>query len=264
MARAHASGGGNDRLSVEVRDLTAGYDDRIVLRNINWTVPCGTSAAIIGPNGGGKSTLLRTLVGKLPPLAGTVRVLGRPPREARHLLAYLPQHEEIDWQFPIRAIDVVLQGVLARTPWWRPPGKDALAAAMAALERVRLTGEADRPIGALSGGQRQRVLIARALLQDAQVILLDEPATGLDARAQHDLLDVVDDLKREGRTVIATTHDLNCLTDHFDTVLCLRGEVICQGPPEVALKPEHLLAVFGKHVPLVTAEGRVTIFEHRR
>ncbi|MFO7312240.1 MAG: ABC transporter ATP-binding protein [Bacillota bacterium] len=255
---------GDTRICVEVKDLTVGYDDRIVLRGINWTVPCGTSAAIIGPNGGGKSTLLRTLVGRLRPAQGTVRIFGRPPEEARPLMAYLPQNEEIDWRFPIRAIDVVMQGLLARTPWWRPPGKDALAQAMAALERVNLADEAQRPVGALSGGQRQRVLLARALLQDAQLILLDEPATGLDAPAQHELLDVVDDLKRDGRTVIATTHDLNCLTDHFDTVLCLRGEVVCQGPPEEALKPEHLLAVFGKHVPLLTAEGRVTIFEHHR
>ncbi|HEY8417243.1 MAG TPA: ABC transporter ATP-binding protein [Limnochordales bacterium] len=255
--------GDGARICVEVQNLTVAYDDRIVLRNVSWTVPCGTSAAIIGPNGGGKSTLLRTLVGQLRPLKGTVRVLGRPPGQAGHLLAYLPQSEHIDWDFPIRAVDVVLQGVLARTPWWRPPGKDAFTAAMAALERVRLAGEAERPIGALSGGQRQRVLIARALLQDAQLILLDEPATGLDAPAQHELLDVLNDLKREGRTVIATTHDLNCLTDHFDTVLCLRGEVVCQGPPAEALKPEHLQAVFGRHVPLVTAEGRVTIFEHR-
>jgi len=255
---------GDTRICVEVKDLTVGYDDRIVLRGINWTVPCGTSAAIIGPNGGGKSTLLRTLVGRLRPAQGTVRIFGRPPEEARPLMAYLPQNEEIDWRFPIRAIDVVMQGLLARTPWWRPPGKDALAQAMAALERVNLADEAQRPVGALSGGQRQRVLLARALLQDAQLILLDEPATGLDAPAQHELLDVVDDLKRDGRTVIATTHDLNCLTDHFDTVLCLRGEVVCQGPPEEALKPEHLLAVFGRHVPLLTAEGRVTIFEHHR
>lgn len=255
---------GDTRICVEVKDLTVGYDDRIVLRGINWTVPCGTSAAIIGPNGGGKSTLLRTLVGRLRPAQGTVRIFGRPPEEARPLMAYLPQNEEIDWRFPIRAIDVVMQGLLARTPWWRPPGKDALAQAMAALERVNLADEAQRPVGALSGGQRQRVLLARALLQDAQLILLDEPATGLDAPAQHELLDVVDDLKRDGRTVIATTHDLNCLTNHFDTVLCLRGEVVCQGPPEEALKPEHLLAVFGKHVPLLTAEGRVTIFEHHR
>src|SRR5690606_657028 len=255
---------GDTRICVEVKDLTVGYDDRIVLRGINWTVPCGTSAAIIGPNGGGKSTLLRTLVGRLRPAQGTVRIFGRPPQEARPLMAYLPQNEEIDWRFPIRAIDVVMQGLLARTPWWRPPGKDALAQAMAALERVNLADEAQRPVGALSGGQRQRVLLARALLQDAQLILLDEPATGLDAPAQHELLDVVDDLKRDGRTVIATTHDLNCLTDHFDTVLCLRGEVVCQGPPEEALKPEHLLAVFGRHVPLLTAEGRVTIFEHHR
>ncbi|MBO8142045.1 MAG: metal ABC transporter ATP-binding protein [Firmicutes bacterium] len=249
---------------VDVHGLTAGYDDRAVLRNVSWTVPAGVLAAVVGPNGGGKSTLLRVLVGRLRPWAGTVRVMGHEPGHARRFVAYLPQGEEIDWRFPIRVIDVAMQGRLAHTPWWRPPGRDARDAAMRALERVGMDHLWDRPVGALSGGQRQRVLIARALCQDARLILLDEPATGLDAPAQHDLLSILDEFKREGRTVIATTHDLNCLTDHFDTVLCLRGEVVCQGPPDETLTAERLLAVFGRHTPLLTAEGRVTFVEHRR
>lgn len=134
--------------------------------------------------------------------------------------------------------------------------------AMAALERVHLAEHAARPIGDLSGGQRQRALLARALAQDARLILLDEPATALDATAQHDLLDILESLRAEGRTVVATTHDLNCLTDRFDSVLCLRGHVVCQGHPKDALTPDTLLAVFGRHVPLLTSEGEVTMVDH--
>lgn len=253
---------------IEVQGLTVAYDDGPVLTDIHWNVPCGTLAAIIGPNGGGKSTLLRTLVGALQPRAGTVRILGQEPAAARRSLAYLPQNEEIDWRFPIRSLDVVMQGKLPHTPWWRPqlPRPRAHSAetdeAMQALKRVRLANKALEPVGELSGGQRQRVLLAKALAQNARLILLDEPATALDATAQHDLLDILQQLKDEGRTIVATTHDLNCLTDYFDSVLGLRGQVIGTGAPAETLTPEFLVALFGQHIPLLTREGRVTMVEH--
>src|SRR5690625_4641109 len=162
---------------VEVTDLTVAFDGRPVLRNINWTVSTGNLAAIIGPNGGGKSTLLRTIVGHVRPTRGHVRIFGQDASRSRTALAYLPQNEEIDWAFPIRTIDVVLQGQLGRAPWWHRPGKADQKRALEALDRVRLRSEALRPIGDLSGGQRQRALLARALLQDASLILFDEPAT---------------------------------------------------------------------------------------
>lgn len=314
---------------IEVKGLTVAYDERPVLENIDWTVECGTLAAIIGPNGGGKSTLLRALVGRLKPVRGTVRIFGDNPIKVRRHISYLPQNEEIDWNFPLRAIDVVRQGMLPHTPWWLPfggrlsrrydrlsgrhgrlgntvgasvrshsgtavrrrhetrgasPGsvqlevrpetangrgtarrarQNGLDVAMHALERVKMKDHALRPIGDLSGGQRQRVLLARALSQNAKLILLDEPATALDATAQHDLLDILQELKDEGRTIVATTHDLNCLTDCFDQVLGIRGRVICSGTPDETMLPETLAAVFGRHVPMLTAEGRVTIVEHR-
>ncbi len=251
---------------IEVKGATVAYEERPVLENVHWTVECGTLAAIIGPNGGGKSTLLRTLVGRLKPTKGEVRVLGQDPVRVRRHISYLPQNEEIEWNFPLRAVDVVMQGQLPHTPWWLPVGRARrprpFEAAMAALDRVRLTEHALRPIGDLSGGQRQRVLLARALSQDARLILLDEPATALDATAQHDLLDILEELRDEGRTVVITTHDLNCLTDCFDTVIGIRGRVIFSGTPEETLLPETLTAVFGRHVPMLTAEGRVTIVEH--
>lgn len=255
---------------IELKNVSVAYDDRPVLENVNWTVPCGTMAAIIGPNGGGKSTLLRTLVGRLRPVGGVVRVLGQAPVKVRRHISYLPQNEEIEWSFPLRAVDVVMQGRLAHTPWWTPFGlgrkgafgKEAFDEAMAALERVRLADHALRTVGDLSGGQRQRVLLARALSQDARLILLDEPATALDATAQHDLLDILEELRDEGRTIVMTTHDLNCLTDCFDTVVGIRRKVIFSGTPEETLLPQTLTAVFGRHIPLLTPEGRVTILEH--
>jgi len=260
---------GHEKPCIELRGVSVAYDGRPVLENVSWTVPCGTMAAIIGPNGGGKSTLLRTLVGRLKPVRGSVRVLGDDPVKVRRHISYLPQNEEIEWGFPLRAVDVVMQGRLASTPWWTPFGlgrksrdREAYEAAMAALERVRLAELALRPVGDLSGGQRQRVLLARALVQDARLILLDEPATGLDATAQHDLLDILEELRDEGRTIVITTHDLNCLTDCFDTVIGIRRRIIFSGPPAETLRPDRLLAVFGRHIPMLTAEGRVTIHEH--
>lgn len=261
-------GDGPMKYCIEVTGLTVAYDEGPILTDIQWHVPCGTLAAVIGPNGGGKSTLLRTLVGRLQPSAGSVRTLGTEPAAARKYLAYLPQNEEIIWRFPIRALDVVLQGKLPHTPWWRPqaPWRRRVGTetdeAMAALERVRLADKALQPVGELSGGQRQRVLLAKALAQDARLILLDEPATALDATAQHDLLDILQQLKEEGRTIVATTHDLNCLTDYFDSVLGLRGRVIGAGTPKETLTPEFLVALFGQHIPLLTDEGRVTMVEH--
>lgn len=258
------------RHCVELTGVTVAYDGEPILTDIHWQVPCGTMAAIIGPNGGGKSTLLRTLVGMLQPNAGTVRVFGKQPQAARRSFAYLPQSEEIDWRFPIRVLDVVLQGKLHHEPWWRFPsgraGKSstghAADEALAALDRVALADKAWQPVGELSGGQKQRVLLAKALVQDAQLILLDEPATALDATAQHDLLDILDELKAEGRTIVATTHDLDCLADHFDTVLGLRRQVIAWGPPARLLTPEFFTTLFGRHTPLLMKDGRVTMVEH--
>lgn len=259
----------NRRDCVEVLNVTVAYDEAPILTDVEWRVPCGTLAAVIGPNGGGKSTLLRTLVGGLEPAAGTVRVLGVEPKAARKSIAYLPQYEQIDWRFPIRALDVVMQGRLPHKSWWNP--KHSWLAngrhleterAMAALERVRLAHKARAPVGELSGGQRQRVLLAKALVQDAQLILLDEPATALDATAQHDLLDILEELKAEGRTIVMTTHDLNCLTDCFDSLVGIKGRVVGHGTPEETLTPKFLTELFGQHIPMLTRDGRVTMVEH--
>lgn len=206
--------------------------------------------------------MLRTLVGRVRPDSGTIRIMGHGGKVPAGILSYVPQNEEIEWRFPISVFDVVLQGRLGRLAWWQRPTKEDREATLAAIRRVNLEHHAFRPIGDLSGGQRQRALLARAVAQDAQLILMDEPATALDATAQHDLLDILQEMRAEGKTVVTTTHDLDCLTERFDSVLCLRGRVVCQGAPKETLTPETLSQVFGRHVAMFTKEGEVTMVEH--
>jgi ABC-type Mn2+/Zn2+ transport system ATPase subunit len=245
-----------------IDNLTVRWDEQVALKNVSWRVPAGTLAAVIGPNGGGKTTLLKSIIGLLTPQSGKVLVLGQEPAKVRHRISYLPQEADIDWKFPISVIDVVLQGCLTKKRLLeRINGKDK-DLAYQALDKVGLLPLAKRSVQELSGGQKQRVLLARALAQQAEVIILDEPTTALDASAQHDLLSICNSLRQQGCTIIATTHDLNCLTDQFDQILGVRNEVICQGKPQENLNPETLYALFHRHVPFVNAQGEMSLYEH--
>lgn len=248
--------------AVKVDQLTVAYEEKVVLDKIDWAVPKGALAAIIGPNGGGKSTLLKSLLGMIPPLTGNVLLFGEPPVKARRKVAYLPQWEEVDWLFPITALEVVLQGRLVHRRWWQSTaGKDRELASQV-LAQVGMERWATQPIGALSGGQKQRVFLARALAQEAELIILDEPATGLDAAAQHDLLALFEQLQGSGHTVVITTHDLNCLAEHFDQVLGLNNQVIVKGDPQEVLDAQVLTGLFAKHFPMMQPSGKVAFHEH--
>ncbi len=248
-------------LAVEVKGLTAAYERKEVLSGVNWQVPKGHLAAIIGPNGGGKSTLLKSLVGMVQPRVGEVRLFGRRPKDARGEVAYLPQSEEVDWSFPISVLQVVLQGRTAHHRWWQRNHLQDREKAMESLGKVRMADYAHRPIGALSGGQKQRVFIARALAQDADLVIMDEPGTGLDSTAQHELLDLFVEMKAAGHTVVITTHDLNCLAEHFDLVLGLNGIVMVAGPPREVLTGEIITSLFSRHFPVITPEGGVAMHD---
>lgn len=249
-------------LALNIEDLTAGYQDAVVLHGISWQVPRGTLAAIIGPNGGGKSTLLKTAVGLLKPIHyGTLELLGTLPHQARKSVAYLPQQEEVDWDFPISVLDVVLQGRLVKKGWWGRYQKADYATSLETLKFFGLDRFKNTQIGSLSGGQRQRVFLARAVVQEAELILLDEPATGLDAHAQHELADLLVALGKAGKTVVAATHDLDCLTECFDQVLALNGRVLAAGSPGEVLTEENMVKLFAKHFPKIGASGEVTLHE---
>ncbi len=247
--------------AINVDSLTVAYGSKVVLDKVSWIVNQCTLAAVIGPNGGGKSTLLKTLLGMVHPNRGEVTLFGKSPIWARRKIAYLPQAEEVDWLFPITSLEVVLQGRLVHLKWFQKTSKDDGLFARSCLEQVGMSHVANQPVGELSGGQRQRVFIARALAQQARLIVMDEPATGLDAAAQHDLLDLFWSLKSQGHTIVITTHDLNCLAEHFDSVLGLNGHVVVSGVPSKVLDADILTKLFARHFPIMKPTGEVSFHD---
>lgn len=217
------------------RDLTLGYDRRPAVHHLSGTVPAGDLVALVGPNGAGKSTLLSGIVGRAEVLGGSLDRCSRTVPE----IAYLPQRAEIDASFPIGVHDFVAMGGWRRIGPWRRAGRGEEARIAAALAQVSLTGFETRPIGTLSGGQLQRALFARTIVQDARLILLDEPFAAIDERTSEDLLMVVAGWHREGRTVIAALHDLAQVRAVFPTTLLLAREPIAWGATETVLVPDN-------------------------
>lgn len=229
---------GLDRLSVV--GLTAGYGREAVLTDLHLQLPRGSICALVGSNGAGKSTLFRALMGDLQPWRGTVRLDGLPLAEAqrRQLVAYVPQSEEVDWQFPIQVHDVVMMGRYGHMNLLRWPTAADRAAVQAALERLELLPLAQRQIGALSGGQRKRTFLARALAQQAGVLLLDEPFSGVDARTECLIREQLQRLKAAGASVLIASHDLAGLPSFCDRVVRLQGRITADGPPAAVLAGE--------------------------
>jgi zinc transport system ATP-binding protein len=209
---------------IQIRDLSFSYDGPPVLEGVNLEIARGDFASIIGPNGGGKTTLLKLILGLLPAQTGTVRVLGQPPSIARGRIGYMPQHVQLDASFPVTAGDVVLTGRLARRYPAGPFRRADRAAAEQALGAVGIRELRDRPFFALSGGQRQRVLIARALVGGPELLLLDEPTASLDPRVQDDLYELLRQLNRE-MTVIIVSHDVGTVSQHVRNVVCVNRQV---------------------------------------
>jgi manganese/zinc/iron transport system ATP- binding protein len=243
--------------AVEVRDLRAGYNGHVALDGVTFSVELGCLAGLVGPNGSGKSTLLRVILGLHKPWSGEVRLFGEPGRKRRRI-GYTPQAELVDWGFPVTALDVVQMGRYRRIGLIRRPGKRDREIAMEALERVHLADLAERQIGELSGGEQRRMLIARALAQDADLVLLDEPLAGLDATAQHDLLRLLEELRREDKTLFVATHDLSCVAANFDHAVLLNRRVVAFGRPADVFTEELLAEAFQRHL-LVLPGGERTL-----
>jgi manganese/zinc/iron transport system ATP- binding protein len=201
--------------------------------------------AIIGPNGAGKSTLIKAILDLVPRVAGTIRVFGRPYAEARRLVGYVPQRNSVDWDFPTDALDVVTMGRYGALGWVRRPGRAEREAAIRALDQVGMTDYAHRQISQLSGGQQQRVFLARALAQDAQLYLMDEPFAGVDAVTERAIVALLQSLRAGGKTVVCVHHDLDSAPDYFDWAVLLNVRLVAAGPFSRTFTPENVTRTYG-------------------
>jgi manganese/zinc/iron transport system ATP- binding protein len=237
--------------AIEVNDLTVAYREQPVLWDVDLEVRSGALTAIVGPNGAGKTTLILSVLGLVRPAAGRIRILGRSIREARGEVAYVPQRGTVDWDFPTSVLDVVMMGTYGRVGWFRRPGGAERGRAIDALEKVGMEAFADRQIRQLSGGQQQRVFLARALVQDARIYLMDEPFQGVDARTERAIMDVLRELRSRGETVVAVHHALQTVGEYFDDAVLLNVRKIASGPVTEVFNEENLRLAYGGRVPFV-------------
>jgi len=237
--------------AMTIQQMTVAYHGEPVLLKVSCTARAGALTAIVGPNGAGKSTLIKAALGIVPSAAGSVSFWGEPLGRIRSQIAYVPQRTTVDWDFPVNAVDVVTMGRYGRLGWFRRPGRADRAAALECLDRVGMIEFASAQISELSGGQQQRVFLARALAQEADLFLMDEPFTGVDAATETAIAGVLRDLGAQGRSVVAVHHDLSTVEEYFDDVILLNREVIDAGSVASVFTMENLRRTYG---------GRLTVF----
>lgn len=239
-------------LPLSIREVTIAYQRKPVLWEVNLDIPRGSLVGLVGPNGAGKSTLLKAIMGMMPLLSGQVRIFGKSYSEVRQRVAYVPQRESVDWDFPASVLDVVLMGFYGRLGWFGRISRQHQQKAMEALERVGMAEFAQRQISQLSGGQQQRTFLARALIQPADLFLLDEPFAAVDASTEQALVTILRALQSEGKTIIVVHHDLHTVPEYFDYLVLLNMRVVAAGPMETTFHQENLQKTYG---------GKLTILE---
>ena len=239
---------GNTPWAIEVEDLTVAYSDQPVLWDVDLRIPSGVKMSIVGPNGAGKSTLIKAVMGLVPPVAGEVRLFGRTLDRSRGEIAYVPQRSSLEWDFPTDVLDVVTMGTYGKLGWFRRAGSRQRLEAIEALGKVDMDEFQRRPIAQLSGGQQQRVLLARALVQGADIYMLDEPFQGVDAPTERAIIGVLDELADSGKTIVVVHHDLQTVPEYFDHVLLLNVRAIDSGPVSEVFTDENLRLTFGGRV----------------
>lgn len=240
---------------LSIHDMTVAYQGRRVLWDIDYDAPAGKLIAIIGPNGAGKSTLIKAALELVPLTDGEVRFFGQPYRSQRKRIGYVPQRTSVDWDFPVSALDVVAMGLYRQIGWFRPVTRPYRQQALAALERVGLGEFANRQISELSGGQQQRVFLARALVQDADFYIMDEPFAGVDAATERAIVELLRELREKGKTAMVVHHDLQTVKEYFDEVLLLNMRLIASGPVDQAFTTENLRATYGGMLALLDQVG---------
>lgn len=221
------------------------YGRKVVLQGVQADIRKGQAIGVIGPNGGGKSTLLKAVLGIAPVVRGTISLFGHPASTMRSHMAYVPQREAVDWDFPVTVYDVVMMGRYPKTGWLRRPGSGDREVVLNMLERVGMAEFRNRQIGQLSGGQQQRVFIARALAQEADVLLLDEPMNGIDAATQDVILAVIEEQRATGRIVLLATHDLVSASCACDCLCCVNERMVSYGPLDETYTAENLSQTYG-------------------
>lgn len=236
---------------LSIHAMTVAYHRKPVLWDVDYDARRSALTAIVGPNGAGKSTLIKACLGLVPMAFGRVEFWGRPYRRVRSRVGYVPQRESVDWDFPVSALDVVCMGRYRRIGWFRPVSRRDRDAAMTSLERVGMAALAHRQISQLSGGQQQRVFLARALAQEADLYFMDEPFAGVDAATERAIVEVLRELRAEGRTVICVHHDLQSVPEYFDEVLMLNMRVVASGPVSTVFTPENLQKTYGGRLTLL-------------
>jgi len=238
-------------VAVEVHDVTVAYQRKPVLWDVDVNIPAAKLTAIVGPNGAGKSTLLKAILGLVPLASGRVEIFGKPLRRARSLIGYVPQRETVDWDFPVSALDVVLMGRYGHLGWFARPKTSDRDLAMESLRKVAMVEFASRQISELSGGQQQRVFLARALAQQAELYFMDEPFAGVDAATEKAIVDVLRDLRSQGKTVVAVHHDLQTVPEYFDHVLLLNMRLVASGSIDECFTQANLQRTYGGRLTLL-------------
>jgi manganese/zinc/iron transport system ATP- binding protein len=237
---------------IEVHDLTVAYRKKPVLWDIDFDVPEGKLIAVVGPNGAGKSTLIKTIMGLIEPVSGKILVYGKPVDRERPRIAYVPQRESVDWDFPISVYELVLMGRYSHLKLFRRPGSNDRRIATEALEKVGMSEYAGRQISQLSGGQQQRVFLARALAQQADIYLMDEPLAGVDAATEATIFELLRVLRDEGKTVLVVHHDLQTVSGNFDWVMLLNLRLVAFGPRDEVFTAENLQKAYGGRLNILT------------
>lgn len=237
---------------LSIRDLTVAWHRKPVIWDVEFDVSAGELVGIVGPNGAGKSTLLKSVMDLIPRVSGRIEIFGRPWKDQRQRVGYVPQRESVDWDFPVSVLDVVTMGLFGRIGWLRPILKRHREAAQRALERVGMGEYADRQISQLSGGQQQRTFLARALVQEADLYLMDEPFAAVDAATEETIVEILREMRASGRTAIVIHHDLHTVPEYFDSVMLLNMRVVAQGKTEEVFTRENLERTYG---------GRLTLLE---
>ena len=234
-----------------IHDLTVAYHRKPVLWDVELNIPEGKLVGIVGPNGAGKSTLIKACLDLIPKTSGWAHIYGKPYRKARHLVAYVPQRESVDWDFPVTALDVVAMGSYRRLGWFQRVSKNESKRAHDCLDQVGIAHLADRQISQLSGGQQQRVFLARALMQDAELYLMDEPFAAVDAATEEAIISLLRSLSNQGKTCLVVHHDLATVSDYFDWLVLLNMRVVASGPVEETFTRDNLQKTYGGKLSLL-------------